>query len=288
MLWFPIALTTAFSSAATDALIKAYMGSLGTFNMVLGRVISPIIFLLPVLFMQKWPHLDFLFWKTLVIMLPLETLALILYMEAIRVSPLSLTVPFLAFTPAFMIITGRIILGEQLKAGGILGIFMIVIGGYSLHLKSIGKGWLAPLQAVIKEKGSVLMLGVSLIYSVNAVLGKLAIHHSTPLFFGAFYFIVHGIFASLVLALFFQAYPWDVMRRAPKGVLFTGLAQSIMILTHTWAISLAPAAYMIAVKRMSVLFGVLMGCIFFKEKELASRLLGAVLMVAGVFIIASS
>ncbi len=288
MLWFPLALSTAFFTAAGDALTKLYLRPLGTYKMAVGRVLAPIFFLLPLLLVQKWPHLDHTFWRTVAILLPLETTALLCYMEALRVSPLSLTVPFLAFTPAFMILTGAVILDERLSLQGILGIFLIVLGSYSLHLKSLRAGWLAPLAAIFRERGSVFMLIVAFLYAITSVLGKLAVKHSNPLFFASFYFIVHGIFASLVLSLLFRAHPWRVVRESPKGVFWVGLTQTAMVITHMWAISLAPAAYMIAVKRLSVLFGVLLGGIFFKEEDLLSRLFGASLMVAGVFLIALS
>ncbi len=285
MFWFPLALSAAFFTAASDALTKAYLRPLGTLKMAVGRVVAPVLFLLPLILVQNWPQLDITFWKTVAVLLPLETLALILYMEALRVSPLSLTVPFLAFTPAFMILTGSLILGEELDIKGMLGIFMIVAGSYSLHLEGLKSGIWAPFAAVIHERGSVLMLAVAFLYSITSVLGKLAIMHSNPFFFAAFYFIVHGLFAGTVLSVFFRVYPWQVIRESPKGVLWVGTAQTAMVICHMLAISMAPAAYMIAVKRLSVLFGVLMGCLFFREENLLGRLFGAGLMVAGVFLI---
>ncbi len=286
MFWLPLALTTALFTAASDALTKLYLRPLGTYKMAVGRVLAPILFLFPLLIFQKWPHLDSTFWKILIILLPLETTALLCYMEALRVSPLSLTVPFLAFTPAFMIITGALILNEKLSFQGIIGIFLIVFGSYTLHLRSLRISWFAPFIAIFRERGSILMLLVASIYSVTSVLGKLAIQHSNPFFFACFYFIIHGIFANFILSLFFRAYPWRVINETPKGVLLVGLTQTIMVITHMWAISIAPAAYMIAVKRMSVLFGVIMGGWVFKEEDIKNRLLGAAFMVIGVFLIA--
>ncbi len=288
MTWFPLALATAFLAAASDALTKAYLQPLGTYRMAVGRVFGPVFFLLPLLFLQTWPDLDHTFWKTVAVLLPLETLALVLYMDALRSSPLSLSIPFLAFTPAFMILTGAMVLDERLSFRGILGIVLIVAGSYSLHLRQLKAGWLAPFWAIIRERGSVLMLLVAFLYAVTSVLGKLAILHSNPVFFASFYFVVHGIFATLVLSVFFHVFPWQVVRARPKGVFWVGLSQTFMVITHMWAISLAPAAYMIAIKRLSVLFGVLLGCLFFKERDLSSRLFGASLMVAGVFLIVLS
>ncbi len=285
MYWLPIALCTALLAATSDAFTKAYLRPFGAANMALGRVMAPVLFLSPILLGISWPRLDATFWYTLMALLPLETVALILYMEALKVSPLSLTVPFLAFTPAFMIITGAIILGEHLKTTGILGILLIVIGSYCLHMEGAKMGLAAPFKAIFQEKGSVLMLLVAFIYSITSVLGKLAIKHSNPLFFACFYFIIHGLFATGIITLFLKLNPLTILTKSPKGVLLVGLSQSAMVITHMWAISLAPAAYMIAVKRLSVLFGVLIGCIFFKEEGLAFRSLGAAIMVAGVFLI---
>ncbi|NPB09863.1 MAG: EamA family transporter [Thermodesulfobacteria bacterium] len=288
MLWLGIAVATAFFTAAGDALVKHYLRPFGTAKMALARVLAPIFFLLPLLLLQPWPPLDRVFWRTVLILLPLETTALLCYMEALRVSPLSLTVPFLAFTPAFMIVTGALILGEHLNTQGILGIFLIVCGSYALHLNTLHQGLLAPFRAILRERGSLLMLLVAFLYAITSVLGKLAVQHSSPFFFACFYFVVHGVFAVAVLRIFFRVRPLELIRLCPRGVLLVGLAQSAMVICHMWAISLAPAAYMIAVKRLSVLFGVLMGGLVFREEALASRLLGAVLMLAGVFLIALS
>ena len=54
------------------------------------------------------------------------------------------------------------------------------------------------------------------------------------------------------------------------------------ILCHFHGISLAPAAYLIAVKRTSLLFSVLYGWFWLKEEELYTRFAGAGLMVLGV------
>ena len=50
------------------------------------------------------------------------------------------------------------------------------------------------------------------------------------------------------------------------------------------ALTMAPVAQVIAVKRMSTLLSVLFGHFFFGEKGMRSRLLGAAIMVSGVVI----
>ncbi|GAI81314.1 unnamed protein product, partial [marine sediment metagenome] len=64
------------------------------------------------------------------------------------------------------------------------------------------------------------------------------------------------------------------------GVLFF-----IHALTHGLAISMVKASYMISVKRLSALIGIIYGRLFFKEKYIAVRFAGAGLMVAGAVLI---
>ncbi len=94
MNWLPIALATALLTATSDALTKAYLKPLGTIRMAIGRVIAPIFFLAPLLFYTGFPHLDSTFWKTLLVLLPLETSALLLYMKASGSHPFLLPCPF--------------------------------------------------------------------------------------------------------------------------------------------------------------------------------------------------
>lgn len=59
-----------------------------------------------------------------------------------------------------------------------------------------------------------------------------------------------------------------------------------MVVTHFYAIAQIEVAYMISVKRTSLLFGIAYGALLFNEKRLVQHLAAGVLMVAGVFIIA--
>ncbi|MCX5719013.1 MAG: EamA/RhaT family transporter, partial [Nitrospirae bacterium] len=64
-----------------------------------------------------------------------------------------------------------------------------------------------------------------------------------------------------------------------------GIFYSFMVASHMIAISLANVAYVISVKRISIIIGVLFGYLFFKEKNIRERLLGATLMFSGFVII---
>ncbi len=75
-------------------------------------------------------------------------------MKAIKLSPLSITLPFLALSPIFMIFTSDFILGERLGKYGIGGIILTVIGAYLLNVRDTRKGILEPFKAIQRERGS--------------------------------------------------------------------------------------------------------------------------------------
>ena len=292
--WFPIALLTAFSSATADAVIKARFSDLEPTGMVVVKAAAPVPFLILPLFLMPWPGLCLDFWRILAFLLPLEIFGLFLYMEVLKTSPISLSVPFLAFTPVFMVLTGWFILGERIDIRGSAGILCAAAGAYLLHLKAYKQGVLEPFHAIIKDKGSRLMLLVSAVYAISGVLGKRAVQESGPFFFACFYFVTLGLITFLVFYLIPRLFGRDFGVTGPRSssraiqwpaFWAVGLAQSVMVISHMWAIHLVAAAYMIAVKRTSILFSVLYGRLLFSEDETMKRLAGAGLMAFGAALI---
>ncbi len=287
MAWLILALTAALSSAVNDTLSKKYFSDLTAFEMGLMRLLYALPYLLAGLVFVPRPRLDPTFWTCLAVGLPLEVTALVCYMRAIKVSPLSLTLPFLAFTPAFVILTGYVLLDVVLTLQGIAGIGLVVAGSYLLNLSHARGQWLAPFQAIFREQGSWLMLLTGFIYSFTSTLGKVGILHSSPPFFAVVYFLS-------VLALMLLVFPSVAGARVrnlvsrPFPALAAGLAAGVMVFSHTLAISLVEAAYMLSVKRTSLIFGVLLGALVFRETRIRERLLGTSVMLAGVFLIAFS
>ena len=283
--WFFLSLLAALSLATSDALTKKFFSNLPPLLMGLARLGYAMPWLIGALFFVPWITPDTTFWFCIAIGLPLEALAFYCYMKALRVSPLSLTVPFLAFTPGFIILTGWIILGERISGGGLSGIIMIIVGAYLLNLSKTRDGLLEPLKAIFRGPGSRLMLLVSFLYAFTSTIGKLAIIHSNPYVFG----ITYNAALALLLTLFLPAAaipePVKNLVRRPIIGLILGALVATTIFSHMLAISMTNVAYMISLKRTSLLFGVLYGAILFKEEKIAERLTGATIMIAGVFLI---
>jgi drug/metabolite transporter (DMT)-like permease len=290
MHWISLTLLSAFFLATADTLSKRYLSHYRAGELVLVRFGVSGALLLPLLLWQPWPQLSTAFWGWIALSLPLELIAMWLYMLAIREAPLSLTLPYLAFTPAFNTLTAYLLLGERVSWGGFSGILLVVAGAWLLNLKSAQPGErrkvLAPFRAITRERGSRLMLAVAAIYSLTSVTSKGALLHVTPEFFGPLYFVFLGS-ASVVIFASRDVSSWRALSRHPVAHLGIGLFMAAMVVTHFYAIAHIEVAYMVAVKRTSLLFGMLYGAWLFGERGLQKNLVAGCLMVLGVLLIVS-
>jgi drug/metabolite transporter (DMT)-like permease len=249
---------------------------------VTGSLLAPLWLLNPL------PPVPAAFWGWVVAAVPLEILAMLLYMRAIRDNPLALTLPYLAFTPVFATLTGLLLLGERISSQGLSGILLVVAGAYLLNLERSAipnpGDWLRPLRAILDATGARSMLAVAFIYSLTSVLGKGALQYVPPVVLGPFYFVLLGALTIAVLAV---RRP-DAVRalwRRPGVNLAVGLMMAVMVVTHFLAVAGVEVAYMIAVKRMSMIFGILYGALLFRERGLGRHLAAGTLMVAGAALI---
>lgn len=284
MLWFFLSLITALTVAIQDTWVKKYFAHLSPYDMVAYPALYSLPLFLTCLYLTPRPGLDWVYWWCLVISLPLNAVSFLLYMQAIKISPLSLTVPYLAFTPAFMIITGAIILGEIPNHWGVIGILTTCIGGYVLNLDMDRISFRDPFLAIFRERGSWLMLIVAFIFSFAAVVGKKGILHSSPLYFTISFFVAFNL-TIITGLLAIRKIHFKTYSAHPVKGLVAGTLLFLHAISHGFAISLTTAAYMISIKRLSILFGVIFGAVVFKERNIGVRLAGATLMLSGAVLI---
>ena len=288
MSWPILALLCALCQALADVLTRRFLPRYTAAEVVLVRLGLTAILLLPLVAIQPPGLPELAFWGWVGLALPLELLAMVLYMTAIRVSPLALTLPYLAFTPVFSALFGWLLLGELVSARGLVGVLLVVVGTWALNLERPEAGrarsWLAPLAAIGRERGSRLMLAVALIYSLTSVLGKGALQYLPATVFGPFYYLLLGLFT----VAFFSWREPRAIRRLWQPSWSHGLIAALsagMVLTHFLAIEQVQVAYMIGLKRTSILFGILLGALWLGETRLLQHLLAACLMVLGVVLI---
>lgn len=252
------------------------------------------------------------FWIAVLLHVPLLAWANVLIVEAHRESPLILTMPYLSFTPAFLLLSAPLMsflaskFSLDWKFGnpticGAIGVAVLTAGLYLLNVQSGKIGFWAPFRAFAKESGSRKMFLVSIIFAFTANLDYVAFKNANaPLYL----LIDHGLVAITiaVLAIIYGTLNRsDGMPMAPMGhyrhLAFYGLVIAASVVFHMLAFVWIPTvSYVIAVKRtgaiiLTVLLGIVLGLIFkrkdfVKESEdLKYRVPGTLIMIIGMLVI---
>lgn len=204
----------------------------------------------------------------------------VFYFRAMRLSPLSVVMPILSLSPAFMILTSRWMLGEIADPAGIAGIISIAAGTAILY---IGRDPAAPADMDFR-RGFLWALATSFIWSITSNLDKRAVILSDPFFYAA-------AIQSALSVIFFAAVPalrpGEMLSvvRTRAGCLWLALATAadvLVLASQMSAILQTNVAYVIAIKRSGAILAVILGWMWLGEGQVLRRLFACGLMVAGV------
>ncbi|MFA5135195.1 MAG: DMT family transporter [Patescibacteria group bacterium] len=253
--------------------------------LVWASTLLSLVFFAIALAVEGMPEIEPSYWIIFPIAVASATTTSVLLIRAIQCSPLSLTLPFLSFSPAFMIFTSYIMLHELPNTWGIIGIGCIVVGSYLINLEKTRQGFLAPLKAIWHERGSFYALIVALIWSVASNIDKMALERSS-----AFFYLLTvniGVLIPLTAYVLYTRKRFVQQTKAHIGLLATVAALSSIGSTFQMlAIARILVPYVIAIKRGGTILGsIVLGKIFFHEKNIAYRLVGATAMIIGIIFI---
>ena len=281
-----LGLFSALSEASLNTVINKYKASYSPVLMGFAQ----LLFLVPVTIIISliipWPEFSWQLVIFLGIFCILNVVGRILYIKSIHLSGLSKTVPFLSFTPVFLILTGFIILGETPNLFGLSGLILIVGGSYVLTCNRFGESVFTAIRNIKNEKGVLLAIATAFVWSITSSFGKKTVMLSSPVFF-----FVMAINIQFVLFLFINAKMTGIkqtisyIRKDFKFFLLASVFLGMMEFSIFTAYSLTKIVYAISMKRMAIFFSVLFGYLFFKETGFKKNIIAAIIMVAGVIII---
>lgn len=278
-----LALVLIFFSASMHALWNFLLKSSEEKYIAMGwQVVLSGIFSLVFIFFTGLPPRDLRIFA--VISMMLEAIYFILLCSAYSDHDFSLVYPIArGAAPALLVLWAAIFLREQLTAGGYIGIAMItggiiVIGATTLLNNKSEKPHL---------KGILTALSVALVISIYTFIDGTAVKNGPALPYGLSMFVMIPFVTTPYLA---RKYGWSqfvTMWEKKRGYLLLGgvlglVAYMLALLAYTFA----PLSYSGAIREVSAVIGAFLGWRFLKEEMGGVRVVGSVIVFAGVMVIA--
>jgi drug/metabolite transporter (DMT)-like permease len=278
--WFPLSLGAALTQAAQFAVIKGR-----------GRVIPALVIVAWGQFVAAIAWAAFFLITGARFSAPLWAWPAILASSALAITmnallarasargDISIVGPMLALSPVFTLLPDALLSGTLPSALGWLGLGLTLIGTVSL---SGGSSWTARLRTLLARRDALDALGAAIILGMLGALDRWAALGLGP---PSYLLCSHGTSALLASLLALAVTPRDFARSIAPGNLVTLLGYGLLGVTgtgmQTTALTMAPASYVNAIRRLSAVLSVVLGRALFGEPDLRRRLVSALLASAG-------
>jgi len=256
------------------------------FSLALGGRYFALILLLPVVYFIDFMGLSSSMTWVLIASSALNCIWSITTLKAVKYWDLSLVWPLSSLTIPFLIVTGYIIAWELPNIYGILWVSLIFFWTYFLQIAK-SRGWfLWPIKAIFFDAWAKYMIITSLLWSLTTPLDKLWIVE-----YWVFQWMLYtNIVMCIMITLYALVYKRDSfsdiqkINNIKKISILTALAWWALII-QMFALKFTLTIYVIAIKRASGIFSVFLWAIFFKEKNIVSKLIAASIMLLWVWVI---
>ncbi len=205
----------------------------------------------------------------------------LLLIRALQLSPLSLTTPYLSFTPVATLLSGALLLGQWPGAIGLVGVAIVVAGAFMLSpggaTRRLG------LDAIAREPGSRLALVVAMLFALGNAIDRRAVLHGSEILYAGLLTLL--MTAALAVPRGPRTELWE-RRRLLGWVALAGVVMGVALLLHLFSLRFLFVAYADAMKRTGGnLVAVMFGAFFFGEGDWRRRLVAVAVMSLGVTLI---
>lgn len=291
MEWYLLALSSALLSAFAAILQKKVLNKISALNFTV--IVSIFIALFSTILIGKVDlsaagsySVLVLFGKSII-----NATAFLCIMIALKNLEISRTLPILAASPMTVALLAFLFLGESLSLTEVLGMLFIVAGTYILELKK-NENISAPFRVFIDSKYHRIILIALGLMTISSVIDKLLL---TSFKLPPVTFLVLQNYFFLIIFLLYRILT-GLKNNNEK--LFNGVSKNILLIiifiafatigyrwTQIEATKLGPVGLVIAVKRLSVLFAVVIGAKLFKEENYLKKVIATIFIVGGALLI---
>ena len=190
--------------------------------------------------------------------------------------------------PALVLILSVVILQEQVSFLGVVGILLVTLGIYILHLKSISS-WNAviePITSITKNAATRYALLTLITVSLYSITDKVAVSFIYPVLYSYLLIVFAFIYYSLY---FFRIKNWQAIKNEWKDYKVKAITNGILVLGGylliLFSFTMGKVSYITGLRQISIVIAVLLGGHFLLEKNRKIRLFASLIIFAGALLI---
>ena len=201
---------------------------------------------------------------------------------------LSIVYPISRSAPITVTLLAVLFFGERLSLSGIAGILTVMLGVYILSIDSLELKRLTHPFSSLRNLGVVLALLTALSVTAYTLVDKSGADYFHPLLFVWTEKWISIIpFTFLVTFSRRQRVPKE-WRRNRWSIIAAGFLSPLSYAMIVFAMQSIQVSYIVSIRQVSVVFGVILGGTILKEENIRIRLLSSILIFTGLFLIGVS
>jgi drug/metabolite transporter (DMT)-like permease len=185
--------------------------------------------------------------------------------------------PITTSSPIFVTILAMILLGEKITMLGFLGILTVILGILIINAVTI--------KNFTFTRGVVYAIAAAITYSFGAIVEKTGVGRSNIFlyiyfltFFMTFFLFIYSRKSTTAGHLKFFKENFSYLLAA-SVVLF------LSVVTYRFGLETLNVSYASSIRQVNAVFGVIMGIVLLKEKDILRRLVGSIIIIIGIFFI---
>jgi uncharacterized membrane protein len=210
--------------------------------------------------------------------------------RSLETGDLSRVYPISRSAPALVLVVAVLFMGEQVSLPGAAGVFLTALGVYTISFDRLTPAALArPLRNIRNDIAIRYAFLTLLAVAGYSIVDKQAVTYFHPVAFA----FIYPWFSMALLSTYVVAVrksgalrrEWRVNRRSILVCGILGIFGYFLILV---AFSLERVSYVVGLRQISIVFSVLLGAMILKEPHVRQRMISAVMIFIGVFLIAGA
>ena len=175
------------------------------------------------------------------------------------------------------------LLGEKLSVLGACGLALVFVGVYVVFLPSLSREALLRPLRMLGSASSRAALAAGLMIALYHVIDRVGVRGANQFQYILLLFAADFATVTVVLSLRRRwDLVWDEWRANRLSIIVAGSLSLLSYLLVLFALSRERVAYVGPARNVGIVFSVLLGAIFLRERHGAMRLVGSVLIVGGL------